>query len=138
LPLRSLIDVPGRRSKMPITVVKSTGRVLPGVIYIGEPGAHLTVLASGVSDLVSHQKEVHHDPTVDLLFPFPGCPGPANHWHRPLRFVRSGSRSFPAIHHASEHTMALEPKDSRLISMPVNAIRFDGPVNVVGSIEEIA
>lgn len=134
-----LLEVLGRRSKMPVSIATSAEKLLPGVVYIGEPGAHLTVLESGVSHLVSHQKGIHRNRTVDLLFQSLADSGHP----RIIGVVLSGSlddgsRGLATIHHAGGYTMALGPKDSRQVGMPENAIRFDGPVNVVGSIEEIA
>lgn len=53
-------------------------------------------------------------------------------------FLDDGSRGLAATHHAGGRTMVLKPSGSAIPGMPENAIAYDGPIDFIGSPEEIA
>lgn len=134
-----LREVLARRSPMPVRIAVAGQRLLPGIAYIGEPGAHLTILETGFPALVVHEDCTHRNRTVDLLFQSVADSGAPNIIGVILAgSLDDGSRGLAAIHSANGYTMALEPEDNQQIGMPENAICFDGPVDVIGSVSEIA
>ncbi len=49
-----------------------------------------------------------------------------------------GSRGLAAIHQAGGITMVVTPEPKSWRGMPENAIAYDGPINLIGSPDEIA
>jgi chemotaxis response regulator CheB len=122
-----------------VRVASQDERFEPGVCYIGEPDQHLTLAAHSLAEMVDDPSNRHRNRTVDALFCSVAChAGP-----RMIGVVLSGSlddgsRGLAAIHAAGGITMVLDPAGRTFPDMPRNAIRYDGPVNLVGSAQEIA
>lgn len=125
-------------SAMPVLIADDQERLEAGRCYIGEPAAHLTLLAHGRGDVTPDPQQLHRGRTVDLLFRSVA----QNAGARGIGVVLSGalddgSRGLEAIHHAGGKTMVLLRSASPR-GMPENAIAYDGPVDCVGSSCEIA
>jgi two-component system chemotaxis response regulator CheB len=133
-----LADVLAQATKIPVRVARHGETLKPSVVYIGEPGQHLT-LFDRHAKLVPHEAVIHRNRTVDLLFESAAIQaGP-----RVIGVVLSGSlddgsRGLEAIHDHGGITMVVTPDRGRAPGMPENAIDFDGPINVIGSASLIA
>ena len=136
-----LREVLARRSRMPVFIAEQSEILRPGRAYIGEPAAHLSLFRTNVSALITHDASTHRNRTVDLLFESLANIG----GEKIIGVVLSGSlddgsRGLASIHKANGHTMALEPdrEHAQYVGMPENAIRFNGPVDFIGSVATIA
>ena len=128
----------GRASRLPAVVAAEGERLQPGTIYIGEPAEHLRLAAQDLGELVADAANFYRNRTVDLLFR-----SLAEHGgERVIGVVLSGSlddgsRGLKAIHEAGGITMALSATGGEA-GMPENAAAFDGPLDLIGSVERIA
>lgn len=133
-----LRDVLQRATRMPVIIADDGEKLEPGCCYIGEPAAHLTLLARSFGDITHDPDNLHRNRTVDLLFK-----SVAVHAGRlGIGVVLSGalddgSRGLEAIHHAAGATMVLL-RHPPTPGMPENAIAYDGPIDCVGSTVQIA
>ena len=133
-----LRDVLQTATQMPVVVATDGEKLRVGTCYIGEPAAHLTLMASSYGDITSDHGRVYRNRTVDLLFK-----SVASHaGRRGIGVVLSGalddgSRGLEAIHKAGGSTMVLL-RAPRHAGMPENAISYDGPINCIGSTSDIA
>ena len=126
-------------SAMPVLIAEHGGQFDIGSCYIGEPADHLTLAASDQMQLVSGGHHEYRNRTVDLLFA-----SVAQHAKdRAIGVVLSGSlddgsRGLAAIHAAGGTTMVIETETVGFEGMPENAKVYDGPIDFVGSVGEIA
>jgi two-component system chemotaxis response regulator CheB len=134
----ALATVLACNSSLPVRVARHGQSLSPGTIYVGEPDQHLT-LTDHHALLVPHEPSVHRNRTIDLLFKSVAAQaGP-----RAIGIVLSGSqddgsRGLETIHKHGGVTMVLTPESDRPPGMPENAINFDSPINVIGSVPFIA
>ena len=128
-----------RASALPVRIAEQGEVLRAGVCYIGEPDKHLLLSADSLGNLLPDPGNAHRNRTIDALFisiaEFAG-----EHF---VGIVLSGSlddgsRGLAAIHAAGGLTMVLTPSHQSGNGMPENAIRFDGPIDFVGSPEAIA
>lgn len=134
-----LHDILAKVSRIPIVVARKGERFEPGTCYIGKPAAHLALAASTFGDLVADPRATYRNRTVDLLFRSIS----ANAGTCAIGVVLSGSlddgsRGLAAIHEAGGKTMVLSPRVPAECGMPENAIRYDGPIDFIGTPEQIA
>lgn len=134
----SLRAVLARRCTMPVIIATDATELQTGCCYIGEPDAHLTLLARQQAHLVPGVDDSMRNRTVDALFESVA----ANAGPRMIDIILSGaladgSRGLAAIHAANGITMVLDPKHKPR-GMQKNAIDFDGPISVIGSGPELA
>ena len=134
----TLRAVLARSSRLPVDIAENAEALLPGTCYIGEPDAHLTLLARNRAGLVPDAGRARRELTVDLLFNSVA----AMVGRRAIGVVLSGalddgSRGLAAIHHARGLTMVLDP-GHKPRGMQQNAIDHDGPISFIGTAEEIA
>lgn len=121
-----------------VIVAREGEFLVSGCIYIGEPADHLTLVARGTAGLIAGADNEYRNRTVDLLFQsLANIAGPATIGVVLSGSLDDGSRGLAAIHAAGGVTMVLRPAVGPP-SMPENAIRFDGPIDVIGSPIEIA
>ena len=136
--ISQLREVLQRSSRMPVIVADEDERLRPGRVYIGEPVNHLTLIARTMGTVTSDPDQTHRNRTVDLLFNSLAAFGGM----RIIGIVLAGSlddgsRGLAAINQAGGLTMVVTPSKS-LRDMPGNAITYDGPIDVIGSIQMIA
>ncbi|MGN7870030.1 chemotaxis protein CheB [Paracoccus sp. 22332] len=136
--ISQLREVLQRSSRMPVIVADEDERLRPGRVYIGEPANHLTLIARTMGTVTSDPDQTHRNRTVDLLFNSLAAFGGM----RIIGIVLAGSlddgsRGLAAINQAGGLTMVVTPSKS-LRDMPGNAITYDGPIDVIGSIQMIA
>ena len=134
-----LCAVLSRGCSMPVRIAKDGERLLPGTCYIGEPAAHLGLADFGRVHLVAGAHNKYRNRTVDLLFT-----SVAQHAkQRCIGVILSGdlddgSRGLAAIHHGNGVTMVLARCRTTRRGMPENAETYDGHIDFVGSVDEIA
>ncbi|MEA1835198.1 chemotaxis protein CheB [Methylobacterium durans] len=134
-----LREILQRHSPLPIHLAQDCERLLSGRGYIGEPDAHLCLAERGLCGLIADPENLHRNRTVDVLFR-------SIAEHAPGRFIGvvlsggldDGARGLAAIHEAGGLTMVLTPQPAPAMGMPENAIRYDGPIDFIGSPEAIA
>jgi two-component system chemotaxis response regulator CheB len=134
----NLKEVLSRSANMPVRVAGQEETLQPGCAYIGEPDQHLTLLGAD-AELVSDQRSIHRNRTIDLLFQSVAVQAK----DQAIGVVLSGSlddgsRGLASIHQAGGVTMVLTPERDRPPGMRENAIDFDGPINIIGAAEFIA
>ncbi len=141
----ALASVLGRATAMPVIVAENGERLERGCCYIGEPAAHLTLMARSFGEVTADAARLHRNRTVDLLFESVALQAGS----RGIGVVLSGglddgSRGLEAIHVAGGRTMVLlrEPQaegaQPRAAGMPENAIGYGRPIDLIGSTLEIA
>jgi two-component system chemotaxis response regulator CheB len=119
-------------SAMPVVTAGQGQRLAPGTVYIGEPGAHLTLAARTFGGMAPDPHRIHRNRTVDLLFrSLAKHAGP-----RSIGIVLSGSlddgsRGLVTIKEAGGLSMVMTPRRFER-GMPENAIAFDGRVDLIG------
>ncbi|THF25814.1 chemotaxis protein CheB [Pseudomonas atacamensis] len=134
-----LRDVLSRHSKLPVVIAGQGDKIERGVVYIGEPSIHLTLLERSFALLTDDRERVHGNRTIDLLFhSIALCGG-----HNTIGVILSGSlddgsRGLAAIHQAGGKTMVLGHQGLPDSGMPRNAFLFDGPVSVAASAPMLA
>ena len=136
--LSDLGGILGRVSSLPVIVAAPGEKLEPGTIYIGEPAEHLRLAARDLGELVADPADEYRNRTVDLLFRSLAEHGGG----RVIGVVLSGSlddgsRGLKAIHDAGGITMALLGNGG-IAGMPENAAAYDGQLDLVGSVEQIA
>ena len=134
--LRDILD---RVTPMSVLIAAQGDRLDAGSVYIGEPGEHLTLAARCLGTMTPDPAKLHRNRTVDLLFESVA----ENGGSRTIGVVLSGSlddgsRGLAAMHDAGGLTMVINPGNDRYRGMPENAIHYDGPIDAIGSAEEIA
>ncbi|RYC28936.1 chemotaxis protein CheB [Lichenibacterium minor] len=128
-----------RSSRMPVIVASDGEPFKTGRAYVGGPAEHLTLATKSFGSLVQDPHRRYRNRTVDLLLMSLAEHAGARSIGVILSgFLDDGSRGLAAIHHAGGLTMVLKPSGSPTPGMPENAISYDGPIDVIGSPEEIA
>lgn len=134
-----LREVLARRSALPVMVPDENEQFQVGTCYIGEPAAHLSLAARSRVRLIEDPHNKYRNRTVDLLFSSVAA-------HARLRAIgvvlrgalSDGSRGLAAIHLAGGITMVVGTRGTPAAGMPSNATDYDGPIDFIGSINEIA
>jgi two-component system, chemotaxis family, protein-glutamate methylesterase/glutaminase len=134
-----LREVLSGATTMPVIVAEQGEQFERGRCYIGEPSAHLTLAERHFGGLINDPDAAHRGRTVDLLFQSLATYGGA----RVIGVVLSGSlddgsRGLAAIHAAGGLTMVITPDNFVNPGMPENAIDYDGPIDFIGSPQQIA
>lgn len=129
----------GRASRLPVQVVSGAAFLEEGCCYIGEPDNHLRLTAPARVAPLRDRDHVFRNRTIDLLFrSVAEHTGPHVIGVILSGSLDDGSRGLEAIHQAGGWTMVLTPLILARKGMPENAIAFDGPIDVIGSLEAIA
>ena len=135
--LSYLRDILVRNVHMPVVVPKHGERLHHGVCYIGDPSLHLMVGAGLHADLLPDHRYTTRN--IDQLFV-----SLARHYGpRTIGVVLSGqlddgTRGLAAIKKAGGVTMVQTPDEAAYPDMPRNAIKYDGPVDLVACIPDLA
>ena len=123
----------------PVVIAANGEQFQSGLVYIGEPGEHITLVERSLGRLVHDPNRLYRNRTVDLLLKSVAL----HARERTIGVILSGalddgSRGIAAVHAAGGLTMVLEPLGTLAKGMPENAIGYDGPIDVVGGGAEIA
>jgi two-component system chemotaxis response regulator CheB len=127
-----------RTTNMRVLLAEDDMKLERDTCYVGEPDAHLNLVSNNFAALENDPLFKHRNRTIDLLFRslalFAG--------ESAIGIVLSGalddgSRGLAAIHHAGGMTMVLTPSYGPP-GMPENAIDFDGPIDCIGTTDQIA
>jgi two-component system, chemotaxis family, protein-glutamate methylesterase/glutaminase len=134
-----LREVLSGATAMPVIIAEQGEQFERGRCYIGEPSAHLTLAERSFGGLTNDPDAAHRGRTVDLLFQSLAAYGGP----RVIGVVLSGSlddgsRGLAAIHAAGGQTMVITPDNFADPGMPENAIDYDGPIDCIGSPQQIA
>jgi chemotaxis response regulator CheB len=136
--LSHLRDILARASHLPVVIAEDGDRLQLGTCYIGEPAEHLTLAAKSRVHLLDDPTNSYRNRTIDALFRSVA----AHARSRMIGVVLSGSlddgsRGLAAIKAAGGTTMVLMPNRSGDKGMPENAISYDGPINKIGTPEQM-
>jgi two-component system chemotaxis response regulator CheB len=127
-------------STLPLAIAGDGEHLDLGTVYIGRPDQHLTLAEDGLGELISDPVRRYRNRTIDLLFHSVAVNG----GKRILGVILSGSlddgsRGLEMIHNAGGHTMALARRNTgQFPGMPENAANYDGAIDLIGSVKEIA
>ncbi len=131
--LRELL---AQATALPVVIAADFAGLEAATCYIGEPDQHLTLLDKRLAGLVPAHGNSHRNRTIDLLFE-----SVARHaGTKAIGVVLSGlsddgSRGLAAINHHGGRVMVVDPTGH---GMPENAIAYNGPIDLVGTPEQIA
>ncbi len=124
-------------TRSPVLVAEQGLKLEVGCCYIGEPAAHLTLLAASFAGITGDPLKLERNRTVDLLFNSVAAQAGVQGIGVVLSGnLDDGSRGIAAINAAGGQTMVIL-RAARPAGMPENAINYDGPIDVIGSAEEI-
>jgi chemotaxis response regulator CheB len=132
-----LREILARKCAMPIEVAKHRQRLRHGVCYIGEPSQHLTVRPDLHADLLPDHRYTTRN--IDPLFA-----SLARHFGpRSIGVVLSGqlddgTRGLVALKNAGGIALVQSPKEAAYAGMPRSAIEFDGPIDLIAPVSELA
>ena len=132
-----LRDILLRNVHMPVVVPRHGELLHHGVCYIGEPSQHLMVGAALHADLLPDHRYTTRN--IDQLFI-----SLARHYGpRTIGVVLSGqlddgTRGLAAIKKAGGIAMVQSPQEAAYPDMPRNAITYDGSVDLVAPIRDLA
>ncbi len=134
-----LCEVLSRGCSMTVRIARQGESLQAGACYIGEPAAHLALAALSRVHLITGAHDEYRNRTVDLLFSSVAMHAK----RRSIGVVLSGnlddgSRGLAAIHHDHGITMVLAREPTLTPGMPENAESYDGPIDFVGSVTQIA
>ena len=134
-----LCAVLSRVCSMPVRIAKDDEQFHLGTCYIGEPAAHLALAARSRVHLVAGAHNKYRNRTVDLLFTSVAMHAKEHGIGVVLSGeLDDGSRGLAAIHYEGGVTMVLARERSTTQGMPENATSYDGPIDFMGSVAEIA
>jgi two-component system chemotaxis response regulator CheB len=128
-----LKEILSRASQMPIVIAGDGERFERGVVYIGEPGDHLTLAQKSFGAIVEDPERQYGNRTIDLLFKSVARFG----GERMIGVILSGSlddgsRGLAEIHHAGGLSMVLIPVADSVPGMQENAIAYNGAIDTIG------
>jgi two-component system chemotaxis response regulator CheB len=121
----------------PVAVARDGETLQHGTCYVGMPDRHLTVGPNSTIQLLpDHFYRMHN---IDTLFQSLA----RNAGRRTIGVVLSGllkdgTLGLKAIKEAGGVTLVQDPAEAEFADMPRNAIEYDGRIDYVGSIENIA
>jgi two-component system chemotaxis response regulator CheB len=126
-----------RELRMPVVIARHGELLQHGVCYIAEPSQHLMVGPGLRADLLPDHRYTTRN--IDQLFM-----SLARHYGpRTIGVVLSGqrddgTRGLAAIKKAGGIAMVQSPDEAAYPDMPRNAIKYDGPVDLVAPISDLA
>jgi two-component system chemotaxis response regulator CheB len=134
-----LRDILARASHRTVVIAADGDRLQLGSCYIGEPAEHLTLAARSRVQLLDDPTNGYRNRTIDALFRSVA----AHAGSEMIGVVLSGSlddgsRGLAAIKAAGGTSMVLTPNRRGSKGMPENAINYDGPIDKIGTPEQIA
>lgn len=132
-----LQQILARVSRLPVVVARQGERLLPGKCYLGSPSRHLTVGPGLVANLVHDGFYRGHN--IDLLFSSLA----RNAGKRTVGVVLSGllkdgTQGLVALKEAGGKALVQSPGEAAFKDMPCSAIEFDGAVDRIAPIGELA
>jgi len=133
----SLREILLRELRMPVVIARHGELLHRGVCYIAEPSQHLMVGPGLRADLLPDHRYTTRN--IDQLFI-----SLARHYGaRTIGVVLSGqlddgTRGLAAIKKAGGIAMVQSPDEAAYPEMPRNAIRYDGPVDLIAPISGLA
>jgi two-component system chemotaxis response regulator CheB len=124
-------------SRLPVVVARQGERLRPGKCYLGSPSHHLTVGPGMVANLVHNGFYRAHN--IDLLFSSLA----RNAGKRTIGVVLSGllkdgTQGLVALKEAGGKALVQSPGEASFKDMPRSAIEFDGAVDRIAPIDELA
>ncbi len=132
-----LRDILVRKCHMPVVVARHGERLHHGVCYIGDPSQHLMVGPGLRADLLPDHRYMTRN--IDQLF----ISLAPHYGPRTIGVVLSGSARrrnarAPAIKKAGGIAMVQSPDEAAYPKMPRNAIKYDGAVDLIAPISDLA
>jgi len=128
-----------RRSALPVVIPQEADEYRPGVCYVGEPAAHLSLAGRSRVHLIQGAGNRYRNRTVDLLFESVAAHARGRGIGVVLRgSLSDGAKGLASMHLAGGVTMVLGSRYGAAPGMPKNATEYDGPIDFTGSVPEIA
>jgi chemotaxis response regulator CheB len=134
-----LQEVLSRTSLMPVLIPEQDDHFRLGCCYIGSAASHITLIAGRRAGLIAGPNDLYRNRTVDLLFNSVA----AEAGRQSIGLVMSGgladgSRGLAAIRRSGGVGMVLGTSGIADPGMPGNAASYDGPVDFIGSVSQLA
>jgi chemotaxis response regulator CheB len=134
-----LREILSHASTLPVYLTEEHDEFHVGACYIGKPDGHLALAARSRVHLIEGANDRYRNRAVDLLFTSVAAHAKDRGIGVVLSgFLDDGSRGLAAIHDAGGITVVREADGSGNRGMPENAASYDGPIDFMGSVEEIA
>jgi chemotaxis response regulator CheB len=125
-----------RHAHMPVVVPDEGERLQPGVCYLGDPGAHLSVGPGLAAHMIADASLDAR--SVDLLFlALARNAGPHTIGVVLSGLLSDGAHGLAAIKASGGFAMVQEPGEAAYMEMPQSAIQL-GPVDYIGPVEGLA
>jgi two-component system, chemotaxis family, protein-glutamate methylesterase/glutaminase len=132
-----LRDILVRKCHMPIVVARHGERLHHGVCYIGDPSQHLMVGPRSPGRPVARSSI--HDPQYRSAVHFAGSALRSEDLGVVLSGrLDDGTRGLAAIKKAGGIAMVQSPDEAAYPEMPRNAIKYDGAVDLIAPISDLA
>jgi two-component system chemotaxis response regulator CheB len=126
-----------RKSNMHVTIPHEGDILRHGICYLGEPNRHLTVAPHSRVHLLGDSFDRAH--CIDALF----CSLARHAGTRTIGVILSGllkdgSFGLKAIKEAGGMVLVQSPAEAAYAEMPQSAIRYGGPIDLIGPIDALA
>jgi two-component system chemotaxis response regulator CheB len=132
-----LVSILAKTTALRVREAHGGDRLQPGVCYVGMPDRHLALGPDHDVRLLADGAVAGNN--IDLLFQsLAQYAGPRTIGVIMSGMLSDGSVGLGAIKQAGGITLVQEPAEAEFSEMPANAIRSDGPVDLVGKTRELA
>lgn len=132
-----LQEVMARRSQIPVIVAEPGQRLLKGFCYIGEPARHLALGPDRRAATV--EDGFYRGHCIDVLFhSVAQHAGPRAIGIVLSGMLKDGCVGLRAIKDAGGVALVQDPAEAEYDEMPLSAIRFDGPIDLVAPVRRLA
>jgi chemotaxis response regulator CheB len=132
-----LVHVLGRASRMPVVLVRDGEKLHPRKCFVGLPSRHLTIGPGLVARLVPNGFYRGHN--IDLLFgSLARHAGPRTVGVLLSGLLKDGTEGLSALKEAGGKALVQSPVEAAYKEMPRNAIEFDGPLDMIAPIHDLA
>jgi len=132
-----LQEVLARASRLPVAIAKQGEKLRPRKCYLGTPNLHLTVGPGLVARLVHDGFYRGHN--IDLLFSsLARNAGPRTVGVVLSGLLKDGTQGLNALKEAGGKALVQSPREAPFNDMPRSAIDFDGPVDMIAPVRDLA
>jgi two-component system chemotaxis response regulator CheB len=132
-----LVDILTRGARMKVAAARHGEQVRPGVCLIAPPDRHLTLDPQGAVELLPDHFYRSH--SIDALFwSLARFAGPRSIGVILSGLLKDGTLGLRAIKQSGGVAMVQLPSEAAYPDMPTNAIRYDGPVDLIAPVSQLA
>jgi two-component system chemotaxis response regulator CheB len=132
-----LQQILARASGLPVVIAKQGEKLQPRMCYLGAPSLHLAVGPGLVARMVHDGFYRGHN--IDLLFTsLARNAGPRTVGVVLSGLMKDGTQGLAALKEAGGKALVQSPLEAHYDDMPRSAIEFDGPLDMVAPVHDLA